>query len=408
MSGAGYRLIGDAEQGNVLQALQGTLTRYRYGQPGDPSFVYQFERAVEKVFVAPHCLATNSCTSALLAALAALGIGPGDEVLVPGYTFIATIAAIVHSGATPVLCEIDDTLTLDSADVERKITGRSRAIMPVHMMGAPADMDAIMTLARAHGLLVVEDAAQACGGRYRGRALGTIGDVGAHSLNYFKVITAGEGGFLLTSSAEVYERAYAFHDHGFKPMRDGASEANSLFGMNLRMSDLTGAVALAQFERLDAVLTATRRVNAALAEAIGTLPGLRRRRRVDAPGDCATSLIYLFDDAEIAAKVAAALDTTVLRSSGRHYYGNMPQLQALASGHRGPAPFRGRPDSALSDCGVGTLPQTDDLLARAVGLSTGVSDWYAGTGFGVRLDSSAEEVAAAGARFREVVEWAQR
>ncbi|MER7755169.1 DegT/DnrJ/EryC1/StrS family aminotransferase [Kitasatospora sp. NPDC097643] len=403
MSGPGHSLIGEAERANVLRALEGTLTRYRYGQPGEPSFVHRFERAVEDTFDARHCIATNSGTSALLSGLAALGIGPGDEVLVPGYTFIASVASIVHAGATPVLVEIDDTLNIDPVDAASKITPRTRAILPVHMLGAGADMDAIGDLAAQHGLAVLEDVAQACGGSHRGRRLGTIGDVGAFSLNYFKVITAGEGGFLLTGSRELYERAYSFHDHGFKPLRDGAIDADSLFGLNLRMGDLAGAVAFAQLGRLEDVLNRTRSRKAALVSAIGDLPGVRRRRLVDPAGDCATTVVYLFEDTDAARRVAARLGTTTLVDSGRHYYGNMPQLLSLGAGDRTSSTFHRRDQRAMPDYSPGSLPRTDDLLARAVAVSTGAADSYSATNFGVDVHSSDKEVELAAERFRAAV-----
>src|ERR1051325_8760136 len=177
----GWHLIGDEELEEVTAVLRlRELSRYRFNDPtGDapPSRVYQFERACEALMRVKHCLAVNSCTSALLAGLSALGVGPGDEVIVPGYTFIASIAAIAYARAIPVLAEIDDSLTLDPSDVERRITSRTKAILAVHMLGAPCDMDALIHIADRHGLLIIEDVAQACGGSYRGRPLGSLGDV---------------------------------------------------------------------------------------------------------------------------------------------------------------------------------------------------------------------------------------
>jgi dTDP-4-amino-4,6-dideoxygalactose transaminase len=309
----------------------------------------------------------------------------------------------VYAGAVPVLAEVDDSLTIDPADIRAKITPRTKAIMPVHMLGVGADLDPVTEVAREHGVVVLEDVAQACGGSYRGRRLGTIGDAGAFSLNYFKVITAGEGGFLLTGSAARYERAYAFHDHGFRPFREGAVEADTVFGLNLRMADLIGAVALAQVGRIDEVLGRLRTVKERLAEAVGDLPGVRRRTRPDPTGDCATALIYVFDDAEHANKTAALLGTATLISSGRHYYGNMPQLRRLGTGSSRSVPFQDRAVADPDAYRAGSLPRTDCILARSLALSTGTSDTYAGTGFGVLPTSTEAEIDAVAATFRAAV-----
>jgi dTDP-4-amino-4,6-dideoxygalactose transaminase len=401
MSGPGFELLGSAEERNLLQALRsGTLTRYRFGKEIAESFVYRLERAVEARMAAGHCIAVNSGTSALLTGLAALGIGAGDEVIVPGYAFVASYASIVYAGATPVVAEIDETLGLSATDVASRITPRTKAVMPVHMLGAPTDMAPLMDVAREHGLLVLEDVAQACGGTYRGRHLGTIGDGGAFSMNYFKVITSGEGGFFVCDSTEAFERGYAFHDHGFKPFRDGVVEDDALFGLNLRMSDLTGAVAAAQFDRLDEVLARSRAVRASLAEQIGDVPGAMPRRVPDDDGDCGSTLVYIFDDAAVAAKVAAGLGTVPLIDSGRHYYGNIPQL-APRSSPAGPCPFQ--PWRPVSGLRRGALPRTDDILSRSIALSTGTSDHYAGTGFGVSVTSDEQTVSRVARTFRAVV-----
>lgn len=402
MSGPGFTLIDEREMEYVQQALKsGTLMRYRHDSDV-PSFVYRLERYVEQQFETPHCLALNSGTSALVAGLRAAGIGPGDEVIVPGYTFIASVAAVVQCGSTPVLAEIDESLTMCPGDVANRITDRTRALMPVHMLGAPADMDALRRLAKAHNLLLIEDVAQACGGSYRGRRLGTIGDVGAFSLNHYKVVTAGEGGLCITADRNIYERAYAYHDHGFRPLRQGTVENDGMFGLNLRMPDLTGAVALAQMEKLERILACTRSTRNALAQAIGGVPGAVRRRENDPPGDCATTLTYTFDTAERAAATATALGTRTLLHSGKHYYGNMRQLAMLPEGRQsisaGTAEMPQRRSYA-----PGSLPRTDDLLARSVALATGMSDWYAGTAVGVPLNAADEVIAAAAEKFQAAV-----
>jgi dTDP-4-amino-4,6-dideoxygalactose transaminase len=403
LSGPGFEFLGAEEEQYVLDALHsGTLTRYRFEARGDTSYVYRFERLAESVLGTPHAIAVNSGTSALLTALVAVGIGPGDEVIVPGYTFIASLASVVYAGAVPVLAEVNDTLGLDPADVESRITPRTKAIMPVHMLGGQSDMAALTAVASRHGVLLVEDVAQAFGGAIGGRHLGTFGAAGAFSLNHFKVISSGEGGLSVLRGDEQYERGYAFHDHGFRPFRDGAVEADALFGLNLRMADLVGAVALAQLERLDIVLSRTRAVKAEFTRLVGQPPGLRLRRTPDPAGECATTAVYLFDDPADARKTAQLVGAKTLIDSGRHYYGNMPQLRTMddASPSCAFQPWRGPDTSAYR---AGALPRTDDILARAVAVSTGASDWYAGTGFGPTAKSTGAQIAAAAEAFTDAV-----
>ncbi|MCG8915762.1 DegT/DnrJ/EryC1/StrS family aminotransferase [Actinokineospora sp. PR83] len=405
MSGPGYLFLGDEERALVQRALdEWQINRYRSDDSPEPSMV----RALELEFAArtgsPHVLAVNSCTSALLTALAALGVGPGDEVIVPGYTFIATIAAVVHRGAVPVLAEVDDTLTLDPVDVRARITPATRAVIAVHMLGAPAALDELRAVADEYGLLLIEDVAQAAGGTHRGRALGTVGDAGAFSLNLFKVITSGDGGLLTLADDTAYERAFAFHDHGMRPLRQGIAEADSLFGLNLRMHELSAAVALGQLRKIDHILGALRAQKTALSEAIGELPGVAPARVTDPDGDCATFLVLRFDSAVAARDVAVRLGTSTLIDSGRHYYGNMPQL----TGRRTPAPsdhpFGCPAHPTEHSYAPRSLPRTDDLLARSVGLSVGVSDAYIGGGFGITPFSPRTEIEAVAGAVRSAVE----
>ncbi|MFJ8690531.1 DegT/DnrJ/EryC1/StrS family aminotransferase [Micromonospora wenchangensis] len=368
------------------------LTRYAYDKPEFTSFVREFELSTQQLLGSPYSVAVNSGTSALLTGLAALGIGPDDEVIVPGYTFVASIGSIIYSGATPVLAEIDESLTLDPADVESRITAKTRAIMPVHMLGAPCDLAALRDIARRHDLAIIEDVAQACGGSYQGQRLGTWGDVGAFSLNPFKVICSGEGGFLLASTERLYQRAYSFQDQGWFPLRTDTGKGDVLFGLNLRMSELAGAIACAQLGKLDTVISSVREKKAQLASLIAQRDGVRRRVLHDPHGECGTLLVYVFDRAEDAAAVAAALGSKTLVDSGRHYYGNMPQLGALTGDGPNVAPFRAPGTEAKHDYRRGSLPRTDEVLARSVAISIGVSDQYLGSGFGISVRSTEAEV----------------
>lgn len=392
MPGPGLSFFDEEERHHVMDVLERrNLSRYAFGDDaGAPTKVVQFERELSARLRVGHVLGTNSCTSALLAGLEALGIGAGDEVIVPGYTFIATIAAIAHARATPVLAEIDDSLTLDPRSVEARITSRTKAVVAVHMLGAPCHMDPIVDLSRRHGLDIIEDVAQACGGSYKGQPLGSIGDFGVFSLNVFKIITAGDGGVLATNRRDLYERAFAIHDHGFRPFRDGVIDDDTLLGLNLRMHELTGAVALAQVRKLDRILTHLSRLKRILKDALSDL-AVAFRPLHDATGECGTVVVIQFDDEVKAERVAAQLGTKTLIRSGKHYYGSMRQLASRRMPTPRGCPFDCPVHPSNADYRAGSLPRTDSILARSIALSVGVRDSYLGTDRGLTVDMDEAE-----------------
>lgn len=396
MSGPGWNLIGQKELDGVIEVITSReLSRYRFDDQTGRSIpkVYQFEREFETFTEAEHCLAVNSGTSSLLAGLAALGIGAGDEVIVPGYTFIASIAAVAYSRATPILAEIDESLTINPEDVERKITDRTKAIMAVHMLGTPCNMSRLKEIASRYDLYLIEDVAQACGGSYKGARLGTIGDVGAFSLNVFKVITSGDGGMLTTNNTSIYERAFAFHDHGSQPFRLGLAGEGNLLGLNLRMNELVGAVALAQIRKLEHILSTLKEKKRKFKKALSAIPNCNYRTVHDEEGDCSTTLTLIFESQSTAKAVAAAIGSKTLLQSGKHYYGNMIQLLNKNMPAKQGCPFAceaSYPEEIVYT--VGMLPQTDDILSRVVTLSVGVSDSYLGTDFGIDIFSKDESI----------------
>jgi dTDP-4-amino-4,6-dideoxygalactose transaminase len=259
---------------------------------------------------AEYALGVNSGTSALIAALVAIGVGPGDEVIVPAYTFFASASSVVVARGIPVITEIDESLTLDPGAVEKSITPRTKAILPVHMLGHATDMEAICDIAERHGLPIVEDVAQACGGSYRGRYLGTWGTMGCTSLDAWKVIGAGEGGMITTDDEWLYTRAQSWHDAAacWRPDRYARErKPGELFcGENYRMSEMSAAIALAQLAKLDSINGATRRIYNQLKNEI-QLP--RRAKWIepnDPEGVCGYSLGILFDTADLAEKAVRA------------------------------------------------------------------------------------------------------
>ncbi|MCD6308232.1 MAG: DegT/DnrJ/EryC1/StrS family aminotransferase [Candidatus Latescibacteria bacterium] len=389
MSGPGSYWIGEEEKREVLDVLESGYL-FRYGDLNDPSFkrkVYTLEREFAAYCEVGHALATSSGTSALYVTLKAMGVGEGDEVIVPAYTFVATYSAVIFAGAVPVLAEIDDSLCIDPEDVRKRITPKTKAVLPVHMLGNPCDMNEIADIAEREGLMILEDACQACGGSYKGRMLGSIGDMGAFSLNIFKTITAGDGGIVVTDNADLYSRAYAYHDQGHTPDRAGVEiGARTTLGMNFRANELTGAVALAQLRKIDPIIKTLRVKKARLKDAISGVNGMEFRTLNDPDGDCGTICTVIFDSTERAARVARELGTKTVDNSGWHVYANMEHVGEYLESI-------GRPH------GRGAYPKTDDILSRSINLSVGVVDGGLGAGFGINIESTDEEIASTAERF---------
>jgi dTDP-4-amino-4,6-dideoxygalactose transaminase len=355
----------------VLEA--GWLFRYG-GEQVTLRQVEQFEAGFAERMQVPHAIAVTSGTAALICALAGLGIGPGDEVIVPGYTFIATAAAVVNAGAVPVIVEVDETLTMDAQDVRNKITPHTRAIIPVHMTGIPCDLGAILELAREHDLCVIEDACQAIGGSYKGQPLGSIGHAGAFSLNFYKIIGVGEGGAAITRDRTVFDRMRMHHDCGvsFWGENDGVT-SDLIPGINYRMSEVLGAFALVQLGRLDSFLAGMQPIKKSVYQAVrgALLPAPQN----DVDGDCGTTLHFQFDTTETAARFEALLEERGVGASrpintGRHVYANWefimnksnvcPNWDVWGAPH-----YTGDVAYAPDMC-----PKTLDILARTVAIST--------------------------------------
>lgn len=304
--------IGEPEEKQVLEVLRRKYLFRYYGPEEFPSKVAEFEQRFASRMGAKHCLAVNSCTSALISALVACGVGPGHEVIVNGYTFFASCAAIVAAKAIPVVCEIDDSLTMDPDDLERKITPHTKAVVCVHMRGAPCDMDRIVAICKKHNLRLIEDVAQACGGSYKGKMLGTFGDVGCFSFQYHKIITAGEGGACVTDDEKTYERMMGYHDTAacWRPTRFADERyAGELFcGVNYRMNEISGALMLAQLDRLDGFLAQMRAHKKRIKDQISDLKGIRFRKLNDEAGDTAICLMFFVEDGSKLRRFVEALN----------------------------------------------------------------------------------------------------
>ena len=305
----GTSFIGQEEEQAVLEVLRsGELFRY-HGNKEHPSKCDLLEQHFAKHTGASHVLAVTSGTAALICALQSIGVGPGDEVIVPAYTWLATAAAVLAVNGIPIVAEVDESLTLDPADVEAKITPYTKAIIVVHMRGAPSQMDELLAIAKRRGLKLIEDTAQANGGSYRGRRLGALGDAGCFSLQLSKIITAGEGGILITSDDNVWKRALMFHDVPGGE-RQGITKDEILWGINFRMPELLAAVALAQLGKLESILTNLRARKQMLKggmEEVAQRKGITFRAIPDAEGDTGATLIFFAPDAAQADQIARKL-----------------------------------------------------------------------------------------------------
>ena len=351
---------------------------FRYYNPR--SKVKLFEEQVAAKVDSKYVLAVNSGTSALVAALVAAGVGPGDEVIVPGYTFFASASAVVVAKAIPVIVEIDETLTLDPVAVEKAITSRTKAILPVHMLGLPSKMDELRAIARKHKLVIVEDTAQAFGGKYHGKYLGTIGDIGCISLDACKVIGTGEGGLVLTNDEWMYTKAQSYHDAAacWRPDRFARErKPGELFcGENYRMPELCAAVGVAQLRKLDWICDRTR----ATWKQIRTetrLPACAKWAPTnDDDGVCGYALGVLFENNDQATKAItagigmgglAAGDTKGVRDW--HVYWNWEHILEQKTATPEGCPFKCPHVGKLPDYKVDMCPNTRDIMRRLAKIS---------------------------------------
>ena len=373
------------------------LFRY-YGPEDGRGKVWQAERLFEETIGTRYALAVNSGTSALMAAIAAAGIGPGDEVIVPGYTFFASASVVVASRAIPVIADINDSLNLDPEDVRRRLTPQTKAVIVVHMQGMPADMDEIMAIARERDLLVIEDVAQACGGSYAGKKLGTIGDLGCFSFDFYKIAQSGEGGFVATDDEFLNMRAQSWHDTAacWRPDRYAAErrEGELFCGENYRMSEMSGAVALAQIRKLEGHISRLQAAKRRVRERIIEHDGFSLRRQPDPAGDASTALVMFGPSPEGALAIMAAMRERGVGAGGRfdqtvrdwHVYNFwehiLEQKTVTEEGCPFTCPYY---EGTLPEYGPEMCPRTLDLLGRSIHLGV-AEDW---------TDEDAERIAEA-------------
>lgn len=370
----GFEIFGEEEKKEVMDVMEtGVLMRYNFDVERKGVFkVRQFEQEFAAYHGAGHALGVTSGSAALKVALTALDVGPGDEVIVPAFTFLATYEAVLEVGAVPVMADIDETLNLDPEEIDRKKTKYTKAVIPVHMCGAPARIDALLEATRRNGLLLLEDNAQGCGGSFNGKKLGTFGNMGIFSFDYYKTMTTGEGGMVLTDDRELYERADWYHDHGHDHVgQNRAAEGRSILGFNYRMNELQGALGLAQFRKIDYIIAEQRKNKAALKEIFAGVKGLRFREMADPQGDTATFFGFNLPDEGARKRFQKALseegvDTVCWKDNRWHYVPNWEHFLAQSTASSKKYPFRDPGYKGKFSYGRDMIPKAEDILGRTL------------------------------------------
>lgn len=365
----GFELFGPEERKEVNDVLE-TGIYMRYGFDGPRKGVWkskELEQAICETFGSKYAQLTSSGTAALTTAMAALGIGAGDEVITPAFTFVASFEAILSVGAIPVLVDVDETLTLNPEAVRKAITPKTKCIMPVHMCGSMADMDALQAICKEHNLLLLEDACQSIGGTYNGKYLGTIGDAGTFSFDFVKTMTCAEGGVVMTNNEDVYVKCDGYTDHGHDHKgADRGADLHPFIGYNYRISELHAAVGLAQIRKVHKVLEIQKRNHAALKNILAQLPEVSFRSIPDPAGDSCTFLCWFLPTEEITKATVAELKSQGVLAGNFYWFDNnwhyirkwdhlkkATTLHALSAEQRDAVVHHANKDFAASDAVMG-------------------------------------------------------
>lgn len=367
----GPQFYDDVEKKELLDVID---SRSPFRWWGGGSKALEFEKAYAEHIGAKHALGVTSGTTALFTALGALEIGPGDEVILPAWTWYADYDAIVLSGALPVFAEIDGSLAIDPTDIESKITPRTKAIIPSHLQGGVADMDPILEIARKHNLRVVEDCAQCCGGKYKGKYVGTMGDIAINSFQLSKTITSGEGGAVVTNDSELFERAIRYHDVGsirspYKQALGGGLLA-AFAALNFRMSEFTGAVLKGQLQKLDEICRRLRENSRKVREAIADLPGLKMRKSADVEGDLGVTVFLDLENRQRRDRFLRAMRAEGIAASGPGGSAILPvspRIENKCTVHPEWPSFNS-PEGKAIRYGRECCPRTIDVLDRTGGV----------------------------------------
>ena len=365
----------DEQEENAVRDVARKGSFFRYYGPEQPTHAEKLEALARRFYGSKYALAVSGGTGGLITSMIALGVGPGDEVIIPAFMWVSTVGAAVHCNAVPVLCEVDKSFDMDPEDLAKKITSRTKLIVVVHMAGTPCNMEKIMKIADERGIDVLEDCAQCNGGAFQGKKVGTFGRIGMFSFQINKNVTAGEGGILVTDDEDLYWLLNAAHDVGV-PWKDGAPQADHTactWGQGRRMSELCGAVANIQLTKLPSIVDFMRESNHRIQTALSDLPGIEFRHLNDPAGDTGPFLVVMMSDENTAKKAAEKIKSAGWESVwqvadyGMHIYYNIPQLV-----NRVPLSPAGNPWSLaenrelVREYGKGACPKSDELFSRSV------------------------------------------
>ncbi len=374
----GFEIFGEEERKEVNDVLEsGVLFRYGFDAARNGHWKARtFEKELADRTGVAHCHLCSSGTSALSVALAACGIGAGDEVIIPPFTFVATFEAVLTAGAVPVFAEIDETLCLDPEAVKAQISPRTKAVMVVHMCGGMARIDAIKTLCDNENLFLIEDACQSIGATFKGKALGTFGQIGCFSFDPVKTITCGEGGAIITNDTNLYDLAHAYADHGHDHIgSDRGAEDHPVVGYNYRISELNAAVGVAQLRKLDSILSTQRQHKSAIKTAMQRFEHIRFRELPDPQGDSATFLSFMLPDEERTRSAAKALNHDGVDGcfywydNNWHYLRQWHHLKRLTVAAKLPVQlYENRPDFENIQ-----MPQSDAIMSRTISMQIKLS-----------------------------------
>jgi 8-amino-3,8-dideoxy-alpha-D-manno-octulosonate transaminase len=372
----GTELFGAEERKEINDVLEtGILFRYNHDDLRNGHWkAREFEAEIAKFNGVKYAHCVSSGSTAVATAMAACGIGAGDEVIVPPFTYIATVEGALLGGALPVFAEIDDTLCLSPEGIRKAITPKTKAVVLVHMCGSMARIEEIVQICKEHNLLLIEDTAQALGASYKGKAAGTFGQMGCFSFDFFKIITCGEGGAIITNDERLYHLAEQFSDHGHDHIGNNRGmEKHPIIGFNYRIGEINAAIGLAQIRKINFILEKQRKHKATLQASLAKFPQVSFRHIPDPAGDAATFMdFFLPDETTTRAVLQALKDEGVGNFTGiqywwdnqYHYIRNWEHIRALKTPMKTVAHLLGTPQNYETL----QLPQSDNLISRLISL----------------------------------------
>ena len=369
----GFEIFGDEEKKEVADVMEnGFIFRYNFDPVRNGRWkAKEMEQLLCEKMGVKHAHLLSSGTAALQTALAAAGIGAGDEVIVPPFTFVASVEAVIMAGAVPVFAEIDKTLCLSPEGIEAAITPKTKAVNLVHMCGSMAKIDEIKAICEKHNIILLEDACQAIGGSYKGKALGSIGDMGCFSFDSVKTVTCGEGGAVITNNQSIYDHSHKFTDHGHDHVgNDRGAESHPIMGLNFRISELNAALGLAQLRKLDDIIATQRKNKATIKEAMSSIDGVTFREIPDPEGDSAGFLTFMLESEEKTVEINKKLAENGVDGcfywyvNNWHYLKNWQHIQNLESPAKLPIHLiEDRPDYTKVN-----VPKSDDIMSRTISM----------------------------------------